>query len=204
MKKTTIFLMLFSLFCATITLTSCDKKSIRSVSRMKKDERKIIAQFIDENNIKVKTASDKQTEFDPNIMYIMPNGLYMQVLDKGNEERAVENKTHIYIRLKGEVLDPKAPANRKLDFNSLSSGKYQPIEFIYRNYYQQGEIHFELINPDPGYNLTQYMCEGLAYPMSLLGNHARAKLIIPFVIGPDFLYESGNPVYVEEVEYTFR
>lgn len=204
MKKTAIFLMIIGFLCASVSLTSCDKKSIRSITRMKKDERKVINHFIKEKGFKIKKASDGQTQFDPDIMYELYNGLYMQVLDKGTDEMAVEKKTHVFIRLEGEMLDPNAPEEMKIRFNNLSSSKYQPIEFIYENYYRQGEIHFETVGSNQGFTLDHLMCEGLAFPMSILGDKARVRLIIPFVIGPDINYNMGRPMYCEEVEYNFR
>ena len=47
------------------------------------------------------------------------------------------------------------------------------------------------------------MCEGLAFPMSLLGDGARVRLIIPFLLGPEVAYNTGTPMYCQEAQYEF-
>lgn len=40
--------------------------------------------------------------------------------------------------------------------------------------------------------------------MTMLGNKARVRLIVPFRIGPESLYSRGLTGYYKEVEYVFR
>ena len=47
------------------------------------------------------------------------------------------------------------------------------------------------------------MCEGLAFPMSLLGDGAKVRLIIPFTIGAEINYNRGSTMYCREVRYEF-
>ena len=47
------------------------------------------------------------------------------------------------------------------------------------------------------------LCEGIAYPMSQLGDGAVVQLIIPFDLGPSQNYTAGNSIFVEKAIYTF-
>ncbi|SQH73789.1 DUF4827 family protein [Porphyromonas crevioricanis] len=200
MKRTMRIYRAVGLICmlACFTLISCEKSKVRSLTEMRQDERKRIKSFIASKGFKVKEAEREQKDFVPGILYHFDNDLYMEVLDKGGA-KAVPQKTHVFMRIRGYALDSSEP----VIFDSLSKGKYQPIEFIYIDVYRDGPLHFQPLPPAAGFNLNRYMCEGLAFPMSLLGDGARVRLIVPFSIGPEFTSRSGIPIYFDEVEYTF-
>lgn len=80
---------------------------------------------------------------------------------------------------------------------------FQDTEFIYVDRYSRGALHFILIKSAPGYSLNALMCEGLAFPMSLLGDGAKVRLIIPFTIGAEINYNRGSTMYCREVRYEF-
>ena len=56
----------------------------------------------------------------------------------------------------------------------------------------------------PVNSYDQYMCEGLAFPASQLGDGARVSLIIPFELGPSEFYGSGMTTFVEEARYVYH
>ena len=203
MKKiiTTTLLPVLSIAMAILAFGSCKKSDIKSLKEMKQDERKAIESFISRMGFTIKDGAEGQTEFDPNVMYHFDNDLYMQVLDKGKEAPEL-NKTKINVRMEGFYF------NRERDsivvFNSLTSGGFQESVFRYIHTYNDGDINFELIPCTTGANLDAYVCQGIAFPMTMLGNGARVRLIVPFRLGPDNLYSQGMTGYYKEVEYIFR
>lgn len=202
--KTRTFLH-FSLVVILATLglslinVSCKKgKEIRSLTKMLSDEKKNIENFIAEKGFNVAEASKNQTTFDPETYYLFDNGLYMKVLDKGTTRPEAE-KTHIIVRFKGYFFTDQ----QKGSFDNLSNAKFQNTEFLYIERYEYGSVHFQLMPAAPGSNINKLMCEGLAYPMSLLGDGARVSLIIPFLIGPETAYSGGLSMFCEEARYQF-
>lgn len=182
-------------------LTACkEKQRIKSLSELKRNETKNIANFITAKGFVVEKAKEGQTEFPQDKMWYIQNKVYLQVLDKGGE-KAVPFKTRVAIRFKGHMF-----ATKELEgFDNLSDPAYQSTEFRYIKQYQAGvgEIHYELLPPAPGISLDELMCEGLAFPLNYVGDGARVRLIVPFGLGPKRSYHKGQSMYVEEIRYTF-
>ena len=191
-----------SVVISVILLASCDKNHQKSITEMKKDQEKYIKEFRASHGISVKELSKEElpSTIDEKVFYKFPNGLYMRVLDKGTE-KPEKDKTHVFVKLKGFTFETDT-----LDrFNNLNDPSYQPIEFIYTYYYDRGDFHYRQVKLDaPRANLDAILCEGIAFPMSLLGNGARVQLIIPFQIGPNATYNNGYPYFIEEAEYNFH
>lgn len=184
---------------SAVFLTSCNKnKNIRSLTEMLNDEKKWVSQFIAQKQFQVADGWDGQNEFDPHTFYKFNNGLYIQVLDAG-KEKPIAEKTRIKVRFKGYFFNPDSING----FDNLSKGNYQNTEFLYVNRYVRGAVHYVLLPSAMGNTLNDVMCEGVAFPMSLLGNGARVRLIVPFLIGPEVAYNLGYPMYCEEVRYEF-
>lgn len=201
-----IFLFVFSLII-TFGVFSCKEEKFKSLSELKKDQKTNIDNLIKGNSWKVVELKEKglPQPYDKSVYYKFPNGLYMRVIDAGSEAKAEKDKTIISLYADGYMSHKDKP--RYSDFQSLSNPEYMPVDFIYTEYYNQGDIHFQAINnPNTtnGINLSQIMCEGLAYPMTMLGNNARVSLIIPFELGPSFAYQNGANMVVTEAKYVFK
>ncbi len=180
-------------------LTSCKKKdSVKSLTQMVRDEKKFISSYIATHNLFVQEITEGQTDFTPNVFYKFSNGVYMNVLDKGGQLPTPE-KTKVILRFKGHFFNPN-PINV---FDNLSKGHYQDTEILYVDRYNRGALHYELINPAPGESLNELVCEGIAFPLSIVGDGARVQLIIPFLVGPEKAYKVGYPMFCEEVRYEF-
>lgn len=181
-------------------LGSCkEKQHVKSLTEMLRDEEKLIKNFIAEHQINVVKGEEEQKEFDPDTWYKFPNGVYMQVIDSG-QEAAVPGKTRVMLRMKGYFLGDAIAK----PFDNLSKGYQQTTEFIYVNTRDRtGAVHYQLIKEQLGYSLDELMCEGLAYPLTMVGNGAKVRLLIPFLTGPNVAYNSGSPMYCEEVRYQF-
>ena len=65
-------------------------------------------------------------------------------------------------------------------------------------------MHYSPIN-DGGLTTVydNLLCEGVAFPMSALGNGAVVELIVPFELGPSQNYTAGNSIYVQRASYVF-
>ena len=147
----------------------------------------------------VQGGVEEQREFDPNVWYKFPNGVYMQVIDKGGE-LAKPERTRVMLRMKGRFIAP----DYNHAFDNLSKGYQQSTEFIYINSRDRtGSIHYKLIQEQYGHSIDALMCEGIAYPLTMVGNGARIRLLIPFLLGPNMAYNAGAPMYCEEVWYQF-
>lgn len=201
MKKIKILSLLLIAFLGTslFALPSCrDKKQIRSLSKMLKDESANIEKFIHEKGIKVKKYTPSQTDFEEGVYYLFDNNLYMRVIDKGTTS-PVAGKTHVVVRFKGFFFTQK----KVLSFDNLSSADYQNTEILYVDTYDRGARHYQLLPPSPGANLNKIMCEGMAFPLSLLGDGARVSLIIPFSLASEQAYKGGFTMFCDEVWYQF-
>lgn len=197
---TTLVTLLVALLLGQVTLTSCQKKDrIKSLSEMLRDEEKMIDNFIQEQGMNVQEGSEGQREFASGVWYKFPNGVYMQVLDAG-KELAKPEQTRVMLRMKGRFIAPEY----KHAFDNLSKGYQQSTEFIYTNSRDRtGSIHYKLIQEQFGHSIDALMCEGIAYPLTMVGDGARVRLLIPFLLGPNVAYNAGAPMYCEEVWYQF-
>lgn len=197
---TTLVTLVLMLLLGQGALTSCrDKQHIKSLSEMLRDEKKMIDNFVQEQGMNVQEGVEEQREFDPNVWYKFPNGVYMQVIDKGGE-LAKPDRTRVMLRMKGRFIAP----DYKHAFDNLSKGYQQSTEFIYINSRDRtGSIHYKLIQEQFGHSIDALMCEGVAYPLTMVGNGARIRLLVPFLLGPNVAYNAGAPMYCEEVWYQF-
>ena len=197
----TTLLALVSILCLSlVAFSSCkEKERIRSLSEMLRDEEKIIKNFVKEQGMNVQEGTEGQRQFDENVWYKFPNGVYMQVLDLG-KELAVPSRTRVMLRMKGRFIAP----NYKNSFDNLSKGYQQTTEFLYVDKRDRtGAVHYLLIQEKLGHSIDALMCEGVAYPLTMVGNGARVRLLVPFLVGPNLAYSSGAPMYCEEVWYQF-
>ena len=197
---TTLVTLVMMLLLGQGALTSCrDKQHIKSLSEMLRDEKKMIDNFVQEQGMNVQEGAEEQREFDPNVWYKFPNGVYMQVLNKGGE-LAKPERTRVMLRMKGRFIAP----NYNHAFDNLSKGYQQSTEFIYVNTRDRtGSVHYKLIQEQYGHSIDALMCEGVAYPLTMVGDGARIRLLVPFLLGPNVAYNAGAPMYCEEVWYQF-
>lgn len=193
---------------ATLSLsTSCQKENkLKPLSELKSEQADAIKQLIAKRSLRVQEVKEEKSfpaKPDPAVYYKMPNGVYICVKDAGDmTRRPVENKTRVSLYFKGNYFTKSVAEGAS--FNNLAYAGLPPVEFLYTSYYSFGEVHFSLL-PQQGYyaTLERMMCEGLAYPMALLGDGARVSLIIPFEAGPADTYTQGVSVFIEEARYIF-
>ena len=127
---TTLVTLVMMLLLGQGVLTSCrDRQHIKSLSEMLRDEEKMIKGFIQEQQMNVQEGSEDQRTFDPAVWYKFPNGVYMQVLNKGTD-LAKPDRTRVMLRMKGRFIAP----DYNKSFDNLSKGYQQSTEFISVSY----------------------------------------------------------------------
>lgn len=202
------YLGLVAVLATLITLGGCKEEHIKSLSELKEEQSVAVRTLIEQKHYRVVDLGSSgrlPEDPDPEVYYRIPSagGLYMRVLDKGNmTHRAIDKETKIFVSFKGHSFNKEYPIIGM--FDNLSRPSYPPVEFLYTYYYQYGEKHFTLLRQSvPIANHDDLMCQGLAYPMSLLGDGAKVSLIIPFEVGPENSYASGYTYFIEEAQYSF-
>jgi len=185
---------------------SCKKSDIKPLSQLKKEQRRAIDRLISTEGFRVINRDNEllPEEIDKSVFYRLSNGLYMRVLDAGDQKaKAVAEKTRVLVQMKGRVFNESKGV--RYTFNSLNNPSYGELKFLYVSYYNVGAEHYRAISSG-GFSdsLDQLLCEGVAFPASLLGSGARVQLIIPFELGPTASYTEGNSIFVEEARYIYQ
>lgn len=193
---------------ALLALSACSEDKQKSLSELKDEQTSAINAFKQKHHLRVvelKTNSLPRL-IDKGVYYRFKNGLYLRVLEAGDSNQAAEvGKTTVFAVFKGHQFTKES--EKTTAFDNLSQADSPELEFKYIEYYNAGEVHYNLVaNSRPIVGFDSFMCEGLAFPLSLsgIGNGAKLSLIIPFEIGPNASYSKGASTYVEEIRYTFK
>lgn len=180
--------------CAALLTLSCSKT--KSFTDMLKDEKKAINKLIARDGIEVLKDFPKDTVFGENQFVVLDNGVYMNIVDRGNDERAVLNKTVILSRFTADffTLDSTVISN----YGPHSNGT-PPVEFVYGSIQASGTptTQFESI-------LYSLVSEGMQIGLQYVGHKGKVKLIVPFKVGSYDDQNAGRPVYYEILEYKFQ
>ena len=86
------------ILCAALVAISCSKT--KSYTDMLKDEKKAIERLIDANDFEILDDFPKDSIFKENQFVKLENGVYLNIIDKGSSERAVQYKTKMLYRCK--------------------------------------------------------------------------------------------------------
>ena len=194
--------LLLLLLIPVLALGSCKKnRSIKPLSQLTREQRQAIDRLIKESSFTVKELNSETlpSTIDPDVFYRLSNGLYIRVLDKGTT-RTEANKTTVSVQLKGYFFN--VSQSKGAIFDNLTETNVRPLFFRYASWEtSEGKIHYSSLNESGVYE--DLICEGVAFPMSLLGDGAIVQLIIPFDLGPSQNYTAGNSLFVEKAVYTF-
>ena len=118
------------ILCAALVAISCSKT--KSYTDMLKDEKKAIERLIDANDFEILDDFPKDSIFKENQFVKLENGVYLNIIDKGSSERAVQYKTKMLYRCKLHYIlevDTLVYEN----YGPHSNGTY-PIPFTYGDY----------------------------------------------------------------------
>jgi len=191
-----IFFFLFSLLLGTILL-SCSDDSTRSYTDMLVDQDKIISQLIDDNDLEILKNYPEDGVFGPNQFVKLDNGLYMNVVDSGNGNRAILNKTTILTRFTAELVY----YGDTIQVNSFTDESVNPVPYLEFKYGSS-----TVADSNTQYEYADYLGTGYTTPLDYVGDSAIVKLIVPFELSASSspFATSGIPVYFTKIRYAFE
>jgi hypothetical protein len=183
---------------------SCGDK-YPTFEELKSAERKEINKIIAEKGIKVISEYPANGVFGENEFVELSNGIYLNVIDSGNGNRATYNATTILIRANVEYYDSRYDSVVK---ESFFANDRSPFEFKYGYAYSVMTAH-----KSNGDAYTYYFSAGLESVLSYVGDSAEVKLIVPGYAEINN-YEAGStfqtadryryiPFYYDRVRYIF-
>lgn len=179
---------------AAIVVVSCDKT--QSYTDMLNAQEKAIDRLIDQNGIIVLNDFPKDSIFKDKEFVKLDNGIYLNIIDRGNKERATLYSTEIQTRFIARMFMGGEKDTATLDIlGPLSSSTY-PVEFKY-GYYTP-------LNPNVSYYYDMFISPGLAAGLPYVGDSSYVKLIVPFKEMSEDFQSNGTPVYFEKVRYIFK
>ena len=175
------------ILCAALVAISCSKT--KSYTDMLKDEKKAIERFIDDKGLEILDDFPADSVFKENQFVLLDNGVYLNIIDKGSDQRAVQYKTKMLYRCKmSYFMDSTIVAIE--NYGPHSNGT-SPIAFTYGDYSKNSPY-------DPSY---YYVSEGMQEPLKYVGDRAKVKMIVPFKRGAYNDQSNGQPVYYAILEY---
>lgn len=194
MKKLIASILILTSFSFMIscddTETYADKleKEEKAINRIKKDSGFVILKEYPQNGV-----------FESNEFYQDPKvGVYINVIDSGNGNRAVENSTFVDARYKSGYFFAE---NDTLEYENMSMGNAGDLIS-----FQYGKAS-SYISASSNYGFSNYYVKslGMATALNYVGENAVVKLIIPFSCGSYFQqYYAYTPMYIGEVKFRFK
>jgi hypothetical protein len=183
------------IMCAAVMVVSCDKT--KSYTDMLKAQQKAIDRLEKDSGLVFLDDFPKDSIFKENEFVKLEDGVYLNIIEKGNSERAVMGKTDIQARFMATLfMESSSFGTGTVDLLGPHSNGTHPVEFKY-GYYSEGLYSYY-------YNI--FISPGLAAGLPYVGDSAYVKLIVPFkqmgTLG-DF-QSTGTPVYFEKVRYIFK
>ncbi len=192
--------------CILSMITSCGK-DLPLFTELKSDENKLISKILAEKGIEVLKEYPSDGIFEEHQFVQLDGGVYLNVVDSGNGNRAELNNTRILLRFDSEIyLSADSSVERSFYANNTV-----PFEFKYG-------MALNIVNQykdDYTSNYYYYFSSGLELPLSYVGENAVVRLLIPgYATGEDGYYPESStfqranrecfyPIYYDKLKYTF-
>jgi hypothetical protein len=173
------------ILCAVLFVLSCNNN--QSYTAMLEAEKKAIDRLIDEQGFEILKNYPENGVFGEKQFVLLSSGLYLNVVDSGNGNRA-EYGTSILLRASGRTLLDTATFN---GFDPMSTIIAWPLEFKYGRYNSNDVASY-------------FFSEGLMSVLEYVGDSSVVKLIVPFKIGSSDQQTNGYPIYYDKVRYIFE
>ncbi|WP_085535820.1 DUF4827 family protein [Massilibacteroides vaginae] len=183
------FSILMMIVAAVIVVSSCSE-SQRTYTEMLKDERKIIKKLIDSLDIKLLDDYPENGVFAENEFFQLPSGLYINVIDSGNGNRAVANQI-ISCRFEFDYFNGKSGTSETV--NGFDN-EYHPLEF---------KFGYSSVLEGSKSVFSGFYGQGIVEPLSFVGDSSYVKLIVPFKVGGQSQQTGGDPIYYKKLRYLF-
>ncbi|MDR1919292.1 MAG: DUF4827 domain-containing protein [Tannerellaceae bacterium] len=178
--------------CAVLIVLSCNNN--KDYTDMLNAQKKAINRLIDENGFEILKSYPANGVFKDNEFVILDNGVYLNVVDSGNGQRAVAGSTWVFCR-----------------FNAKWIVEWQGMDTATVNNFQNGTnpllYKYGMSSPastSDNFSTTFFsvlLFSGLGY----VGDSSVVKLIIPFHLegNNQTFSSSGIPLYFSKVQYRF-
>ena len=201
MKKAFYILIVTGCVLNLIFTVSCN--DIPTYEELKSAENKVIRSILDEKNIKVLSEYPENGVFGENEFVQLNSGIYLNVVDSGNGNRAVYGVTDLLVRVSGESYHK----DTTIAFSTFHNAAY-PFEFRYGSAYNvvQDYARFENL-------YYYYFSMGLESILSYVGDSSVVRLIVPGYSeidgapGGSTMQSSDRyryvPIYYDRVRYIF-
>jgi hypothetical protein len=189
MKINVLMLVLLS---GVIALSSCNKN--KTYAQMVKDQKRAIDKLIVTEGLEITKEYPADGVFGEKEFVLLDNGVYLNIVDSGNGNRAVLYKTTILMRCSGPFIFELAPDTGRFDtFENNSS----PVEFTY------GYASLKMQSTNMSWEESYFLSTGLESVLAYVGENAIVKLIIPFDVGSSYQANFSAPLYYDKVKFTF-
>ncbi|MDR1645010.1 MAG: DUF4827 domain-containing protein [Tannerellaceae bacterium] len=178
--------------CAILFVFSCNNNP--DYSDMLKAQEKAIQQLKDEYKLEILKDYPSNGVFKDNQFVILPNGVYLNVIDSGNGNRAVSGSTSIFCRFYVRSLIEWTYMDDTTTVDFFRNGT-EPIVYKYGN-----------SSPTDDSNSSFFFSTLLFSGLEYAGDSSEVKLIIPFhTEGNNSTFKSaGVPLYFSKVRYCFE
>ncbi len=174
-----------------ISIVACDKT--KSYTDYLNDEKKEIRRLISEKKFEILDNYPADGVFKENQFVQLPTGVYLNVVDSGNGDRAILGQTKILSRFSGEIFFNLDTAYK---FNFFTNGS-QYFQFTYGLAFAVGQ---------QGNEAEQYfLSPGLESALAFVGDSSVVRMIVPFKSGVGSAYQISNyePLYYDRVRFMF-
>ncbi|MDR1258923.1 MAG: DUF4827 domain-containing protein [Tannerellaceae bacterium] len=187
MKKSfNTVLVLFTL----LLIVSC--RSDRTYSNMLEAQENAIDRLIDENGFEILKSYPADGVFKDNQFIILDNGVYLNVIDSGNGNRAVNGSTYVFSRFYVKCLIEW----QYMDTTTIDCFKNGTEPIIYR---------YGSSSPAQDNNSAIFFSTLMFSALEYVGDDSEVKLIIPFHIkGNNQTFQSaGVPLFFSKIRFRF-
>jgi hypothetical protein len=164
---------------------------------MKRDEQRAIDRLIATEGFEILNKYPADGVFGEKQFVALDNGVYLNVIDSGNGNRAKLYSTTILMRCSGRFIFDADTGSFSLFTNSNL-----PIEFIYG--YASNVI--SQASSSLSYSAEWYFLSlGVQSVLEYVGENAEVKLIVPFEHGSSYqtTNDLGAPLYYDRIKFTF-
>jgi hypothetical protein len=178
--------------CAALFVWSCNNN--RTYSDMLKAQERAINRLIDENGLEILNGYPSDGVFKDNQFVVLPNGVYFNVIDSGNGNRAVSNTT-VFCRFYVRSLIEWTYMDDTSTIDCFQNGT-EPVVYKY------GASSPAIDNGTSTFFFSTLLFSGLEY----VGDSSDVKLIIPFHLtaNSSTFKSEGVPLYFSKVSYRFE
>jgi hypothetical protein len=161
---------------------------------MLETQERAIRRLIDENGFEILKDYPSDGVFKDNQFVILSNGVYLNVIDSGNGNRAVSGYTSLFCRFYVRSLIEWTYMDDTTTIDCFKNGT-DPIVYKYGS-------SSPTINNNSSFFFSTLLFSGLEY----VGDSSEVKLIIPFHLDGNnsTFQQAGAPLFFSKVRYCFE